>query len=95
MISAIIITHTLLYHNRPAVDNCDDSESEDEADCLDYHEQEEEFKFYGAVPKSDDSGTTEAIMTVEQHHNVIESDDRLVEHKRMPIYNLQRFAYNL
>ena len=64
--------------------NCDDdSESEDEdskTDGLDYPEQEEQFKVDGAVPKSDDSGTTEAIMTVGQHHNVMIGDDKFASH---------------
>ena len=80
--SAII--HTLFYSNRPVVvDNSDDSESDDEeskADGLDYREQEEEFKFYGAVPKSDDSGTTEAMMTTEQHRHTVIGDDRFASH---------------
>ena len=65
----------------------DDSESEDEdseADCLDYLEQEEQFKFNGAVPKSDDSDTTEAIMTVGQHHSVMMGDDRFASQAEPP-----------
>ena len=61
------------------------SEDEDsEADCLDYLEREEQFKVYGAVPKSDDSGTTEAIMTIGQHHSVIMGDDRFASQAEPP-----------